>query len=79
MYERSLANDKITATILGALGVIFRQTSIVWVVFCAGLAALEVLERDYDGKEKGTHRGKAGEDEVSHCWERIFGAHTASL
>lgn len=52
MYERTLARDVTSAGIMGALSVLFRQTSIMWVVFCAGISVLEVVEAEGAGARR---------------------------
>lgn len=58
MYERVLARDAVGSAILGGASVVMRQTSIVWVVFCAGVGVLKVVESSEDGG--GWGRGKGG-------------------
>jgi hypothetical protein len=59
MYERVLARDTVGSAIMGAVSVVIRQTSIVWVVFCAGVAVLRVVEADMDGGQGGRVKGQS--------------------
>jgi len=65
MYERILARDTVGSAIMGAVSVVMRQTSIVWVVFCAGVAVLRVVEADMDGMQGGSGEGQSSSNSSS--------------
>lgn len=43
MYLLHLHDNKIMASIVGVVAIVFRQTNVVWIVFLAGLTASDVL------------------------------------
>ncbi|KAK7485119.1 hypothetical protein BaRGS_00023659 [Batillaria attramentaria] len=44
-YSLTLSNKHVPAAVVGAVAILFRQTNVMWVLFCAGIAKGAVLKK----------------------------------
>ncbi|XP_070558374.1 dol-P-Glc:Glc(2)Man(9)GlcNAc(2)-PP-Dol alpha-1,2-glucosyltransferase-like isoform X2 [Ptychodera flava] len=65
MYLLSLYGVHVGAALAGACAIMFRQTNIIWVVFVAGVAAMEMVEqyKEEEEEEERLAKEEQGEDE----------------
>ncbi|XP_078678055.1 dol-P-Glc:Glc(2)Man(9)GlcNAc(2)-PP-Dol alpha-1,2-glucosyltransferase-like [Branchiostoma floridae x Branchiostoma belcheri] len=51
MYLLCCHGNHVLAAMMGFMAVMFRQTNIVWIVFCAGVTAVNLVERKHQPKQ----------------------------
>ena len=51
MYSLTLRKMHFLAALSGGIAIVFRQTNVIWLIFCAGLAKIDILENHIKSKK----------------------------